>query len=354
MRAVVILAMSHAWVFGFGFSMGCGGSPSHRETRPSCEKLSVQCQGESCCTAPTLPGGTFPMGRSTDPTSSDYYGDKLLWATEFSNELPEHKAAVDTFALDKYEVTVGRFRQFVAAYDTWHKTGDNPKTGAGAHPAIRGTGWSESWSALPSDLPADQAALRRDLQCSPDTENWTDEAGRNEAYAINCVNWFAAFAFCIWDGGRLPTEAEWEYAAAGGDENRLFPCGSKSPPLMVGSFDKYGQPSPQVEVGSTLRDAGRWGHLGLSGNFTEWVFDTYKADYRDKDGNPITCNVCANTDVSSMGRTTRGSDWVGQESFMRSALRGTAPPSDRTELFNTPGGPTPTANLGFRCAYDSR
>ncbi len=54
--------------------------------------------------------------------------------------------------------------------------------------------------------------------------------GTNETYAINCMTWYEAFAFWVWAGGRLPIEAEWEYAAAGGDENRLYPWGQQTWP----------------------------------------------------------------------------------------------------------------------------
>ena len=58
---------------------------------------------------------------------------------------------------------------------------------------------------------------------------WTDAPGDNEQLPMNCVGFYEAFAFCLWDGGRLPTEAEWESVAAGGEENRLYPWGSTAP-----------------------------------------------------------------------------------------------------------------------------
>ncbi len=54
----------------------------------------------------------------------------------------------------------------------------------------------------------------------PDVDRY---AGSNENQPINCVTWYEAFAFCISDGGYLPTAAEWNYAAAGGSDQRAYP-----------------------------------------------------------------------------------------------------------------------------------
>jgi formylglycine-generating enzyme len=290
------------------------------------------------------------MGRSTDPSSSDYCDDPEM-ASVFHNELPEHQATVDTFALDKYEVTVGRFRQFVDAYDDWH-TGGNPKVGSGAHPTIPGTGWAESWAPVTEpnmiELPADAATLRSKLKCDEATQTWTDKAGTNEAYAINCVDWFEAFAFCIWDGGRLPTEAEWEYAAAGGDENRLYPWGVAEPlgvamaNAVVG--DDHDLAGPRVEVGRAQAGPGRWRHLDLAGGMCEWVFDNYRFDYTDKTGKPIECNNCATIDKAKTSRTVRNGAWISQKEYLRATNRGQMGPYSR--LISEHSG----SISGFRCA----
>ena len=70
------------------------------------------------------------------------------------------------------------------------------------------TGWqsSDDSNIDPTDA---------NLLCAA-TATWTHTAGAQENLPIDCVNWYEAYAFCIWDGGFLPSEAEWEYAAAGG------------------------------------------------------------------------------------------------------------------------------------------
>ena len=111
---------------------------------------------------------------------------------------------------------------------------------------------------------------------------WTSAPGTQETLPINCVNWYAAYAFCIWDGGFLPSEAEWEYAAAGGSEQREYPWGSTAPAL---SYAIYGCYYPDAggncvdsllaPVGTAWLGAGLWGQLDLVGEVWEWDIDWY-------------------------------------------------------------------------------
>jgi formylglycine-generating enzyme required for sulfatase activity len=278
----------------------------------------------SCCDARFVPGGTFLMGRCGD--AGEACGDAYDGATD---ELPEHNAEVAGFYLDTFEVTVGRFRKFVEQFD-----GTPPPPGAGAHPLIAGSGWQNSWNDL---LAADQAALLTDVECyGAGARTWTPSAGANEQYAINCITWYEMFAFCVWDGGRLPTEAEWEFAAAGGTENRLYPWGSASPtgPPVRANFGWTGN-TPFIEVGSYPDGSGLFGHHDLSGGMTEMVLDAYDAAWYSGTGN--TCINCANlADISN--RTRRSGAWNYHPTHVRAAFRD---PWDALDNWT---------EIGFRCA----
>jgi sulfatase modifying factor 1 len=313
----------------------------------SCQSLpALCCQGESCCTSLTVSGNTtstpFKMGRGEVSAASDYYPGGGF------DEVPEHNAIVATYALDKYEVTVGRFRRFVAAYDAWHATAvpQNPMDNAGAHPIAANTGWGRSWTASNKDLPADSTALVAALKCdasyNPSFNTWNDDsAAGNEAYPINCVSWYMAFAFCIWDGGRLPTEAEWEYAAAGGSNNDLYPWGSAVPSSNLANFDTCTGciSSPFVAVGS-YQPAGnaRWGHADLAGSMWEWVFDWYLSGYYGATSAPVSCDNCASSGDFLTHRIIRGGAWYYGTDPLRAAERSADRPSQHNP-YN-----------GFRCA----
>lgn len=283
---------------------------------PSCAG-GLTCAGASCCESLLIPSGEYPMGRSD--SGSDSY------PAGAANEQPEHTASVAGFYLDRFEVTVGRFRKFVAAYD-----GTPPADGVGAHPAISGTGWKSAWN---SQLPASKALLETALVCDPGLSTWTANAGPNESMPVNCVSWYVAFAFCAWDGGRLPTEAEWEKAAAGADENRLYPWGSEPPTACHAGF---GGISPHVAVGSRPGGAGRWGHDDLGGGEWEWALDYWSSTWYSGAGQ--VCSDCANLTPSSW-RTIRGGAWSTFEADrLRGAFRSFVQPSQSL------------SNLGIRCA----
>jgi formylglycine-generating enzyme len=245
------------------------------------------------------------MGRSLNGT--DAYPKSL-----FSDELPEHNVTVSAYNLEKYQVTVGRMRNFVAAYDAWRASG-HPQAGEGAHPRIADSGWQSTWT-----LPQDAAALKVVLNCpNPGAiVPWSDIPSNHEDYPMDCVQWNVAFAFCLWDSARLPTEAEWEFAAAGGDENRLFPWGGTA----AGYSNALTCPAESVcdyaPVGSSASDVGRYGHLDLASLVGNFVLDGYSAVWYSNGG--ATCNDCANLDASK-GRVCRngGTDADTQRSVVR-------------------------------------
>ncbi len=288
---------------------------------PNCKGLSVQCGGESCCAANNIPGGSF--NRMND------------------NGFP---ATVSDFRLDTYEVVVGRFRAFLeAGFGTKQKP---PVDGAGAHPKIPDSGWKNAYNAQLID---DTDTFREFVKCDPELFNvYTDDPGPNDALPMNCVTWAEAFAFCIWDGGRLPTEAEWEYAAAGGNEQRIYPWNTNDidqnravwgcqsgdsiadPDAGLCKFTDY------LPAGSKPTGKGKWGHADLAGSVWERVLDYFVDPFR-----LTTCNDCADLVENASGHPIRGGSLNWGKDYLRTI--------DRTAI-NTESVEVRTNTVGFRCA----
>jgi formylglycine-generating enzyme required for sulfatase activity len=241
---------------------------------------------------------------------------------------------VADFYLDKYEITVGRFRQFVNA-GMGTQSGP-PASGAGVHPLITGSGWDSGWNA---SLPTDTVALKAAMNCKPSYQTWTDTAGDNESRPQNCMDWYTAFAFCAWDGGRLATEAEWNYAAAGGSEQREYPWGTdinstKASYGCMGDGDySTCALTDFIVVGTKPEGNGLWGHADLAGNVWEWTLDWYST-YQ------LPCNNCANRLAANAtyGRVFRGGYFYGSSDNLRSSYRTFFPPESHSHT------------IGSRCA----
>ncbi|WP_437339468.1 formylglycine-generating enzyme family protein [Sorangium sp. So ce394] len=251
------------------------------------------------------------------------------------NNDPAYPATVSDLSLDRFEVTVGRFRRFVEVYP-----GSKPVAGAGMHPSIASSGWDAGWD---DNLPLDAAALKEWAKCYAERQPWTDEAGNNERLPMNCLTWYVAFAFCAWDGGRLPTEAEWNYAAAAGDEQRAHPwSASADSTTLDNSYAVYactgdGSAAGECNFGDILpvgsrspKGDGKWGQADLAGSMFEWILDWY-AELRTE------CDNCANLTLASE-RVVRGGSFGSDPVYLLSSIRYSQNPTERS------------ANVGIRCA----
>ena len=221
-----------------------------------------------------IPGGTFEMG-STEGSS---------------DEKPVHRVRVEGFELAKSEVTVAQYRACVRA-------------GTCTEP---GSGSSCNWG----------------------------KSGRDD-HPVNCVDWEQAVAFSRWAGGRLPSEAEWEYAARSGGRSQRYPWGDEQASCARAVMDDGGNGCGQGgtwAVCSKARGLSAQGVCDLAGNVWEWVEDCWHGDYSGapSDGRAWTSG-CTGSD-----RVSRGGSWYDTARNLRAASRNGFSPGNRGD------------NLGFR------
>jgi sulfatase modifying factor 1 len=301
---------------------------------------------ESCCTSLEVMGGQY------DRTYDNLYDEDGGFSAEGGGATGlADPATVSGFRMDKYLVTVGRFRRYV---NYMSSVGAPPANGSGVHshlndggglansgdPGTYEAGWDgDDWNAWLATGYGTFNTWDTHLKCDSTRATWTTAPSTQENLPINCVNWYEAYAFCIWDGGFLPSEAEWEYVAAGGSKELEFPWGSMDPGTG-NQYAVYNCDYPDgsgicsgvaniAPVGTTTLGASTWGQLDMVGELYEWNLD-WAARYV----NP--CVNCADLVFSQNGRTNRGGAFVS--SPLPIPYRSYGLPTNRG------------AKVGFRCA----
>jgi formylglycine-generating enzyme required for sulfatase activity len=231
---------------------------------------------------PTPPAPVGPVAPSDqDAMISIKGGDFMMGDATQTNASPKHSVSVTAFSIDKYEVTAKKYAACVAS-------------GACTTPKIS------------------------EAECT------YGKVGK-ESYPINCVTWDEAKAFCSWNKKRLPTEAEWEFAARG-PVGRTYPWGSDAPSCSRASF-KGCSTGPSM-IGQHGLGISYFGVHDMAGNVDEWVKDWF--------GNYTAgASVDPTGPASGQKRVIRGGNWkedLGLQSYARWS-------SDRA-----------ATTIGFRCA----
>ena len=226
-----------------------------------------------------IPAGSFEMGSTTEDADED--------------EQPVHIVYLDTFYMDEYEVTNAQFKVFVDANPHWQQ--DNIEDG------FHNGDYLEHWDG--NTYPSGKAN-----------------------HPVTDVSWYAAMAYAKWAGKRLPTEAEWEYAARGGLAGKDYPWGDT---ISRVGYAIYYLRSGAKSVGQHA--ANGYGLYDMAGNVWEWCLDEYDADFYAESHdnlNPIsgerTLQWLLENFTSSRtdsARVLRGGSWIDDARGVRVANR---------------------------------
>jgi formylglycine-generating enzyme required for sulfatase activity len=271
-----------------------------------------------------LEGGEFLMG-SEDRFA--YPGD---------GEGPVRRVRVEPFRIDACAVSNAQFATFV------DETGYVTET--------ERFGWSFVFAGLlPHDFPPTRGVVEAPWWRQVEGADWRRPEGQHSDldgrldHPVVHVTWNDAQAFCVWSGKRLPTEAEWEYAARGGLDERVFPWGDELVPAGEHRMNVWQGTFPNENTredgfyGTCPVDAFPPNAFGLhntTGNVWEWCSDWFSPDFhaRDRRTNP-------EGPRRGTHRTTRGGSYLCHESYClryRVAARNALTPD------------TSTGNVGFR------
>jgi formylglycine-generating enzyme required for sulfatase activity len=246
-----------------------------------------------------LPDETYIIGL----TDEDPYGAQAAGRREIT---------VSAFYIDRFEVTNAEYREFVSEQ--------------GEQYAPRVEAWGSSASA------------------ESQMENYFYSSSRGN-YPVVGITWDDAKAFCEWNGRRLPTEAEWEYAARSGRTGAIYPWRGISTSDPRGRYLANFAPSEgrartgyafTAPVGSY--PPSRWGIHDIAGNVAEWVEDAYTPTYDDF---PVTTETpVVRADSSNNRRVVRGGSWASSGFEIGVGVRDYAQKDEAS------------TQIGIRCAAD--
>ncbi len=305
---------------------GCCAPSSGRGGRPLLAVASSGTSPGSTVGMVLLEGGGFLMG-SEDP-----------FAYPADGEGPVREVDVGSFWIDVCAVSNADFSRFVD--ETGYVT------------EAERFGWSFVFAGLlPDDFPPTQAVAEAPWWRKVEGADWrrpegpqSDLEGRLEHPVVH-VSWNDAVAFCTWAGKRLPTEAEWEFAARGGLEDNVFPWGDELEPggdhrmnVFQGTF-----PSDNTRadgfLGTCPVDAfppNGYGLHNVTGNVWEWTADWFHPTFRQRDAKSNPKGPPRGTN-----KVQKGGSYLCHHSYCRryrvAARQGSTPDSS-------------TGNVGFRCA----
>jgi formylglycine-generating enzyme len=234
-----------------------------------------------------IPGGEFTMG-CDDPRSCPCGGPDAM-----ADARPLHLVYVDGFWMDRTEVTNAQFEEFVRATRYVTVAERPPRQEDFAEPLVIHDPGSTVFTPTPGPVPLDSHYRWWRYQKGA---NWRHPLGPDdtiagkEAYPVVHIAYEDAIAYCKWAGKRLPTEAEWEFAARGGLEGKRYPWGDDLKPGDKWMANIYQGKFP-VADGDTGADGfvgiapvaqyppNGYGVYDMAGNVWEWCSDWYRADY---------------------------------------------------------------------------